>query len=83
LSMALPPGATMAVTGTYANTPSGTCKARICSFFEQTEIWAALLASIRLVGLWVYLTCTGSRPSMGATEGEWLRIRSREPSVFC
>ena len=34
--MALPPGATMAVTGTYANTPRGTCKARICSLLWGT-----------------------------------------------
>jgi len=30
--MALPPGATMAVTGIYANTPRQTCKARFSQF---------------------------------------------------
>jgi hypothetical protein len=47
------------------------------------NIWVIPFASFPRLDRWVYLTCTSSGPSMGATEGEWLRKRSRESSVFC
>jgi hypothetical protein len=71
--MALPPGATMAVTGVYANTPCGTCKAGFSVFaIRLYGNDSSLLKAhpLQTLGRWVCLTCKGARPSMGATEAE-------------
>src|SRR5215469_15271705 len=59
ISMALPPGATMAVTGSQLSTAHQACKAAFCGRFRIPPPELS-----RRVGLCIQLTCSWVRPSM-------------------